>query len=100
MITHVVLFKFKPSEKEHALPEARARLSSMRGKVASLRAIEVGAHLGADARAADLALITRHDDLAALAAYQADPVHVEVKTWLGTVLESAQVVDFESTGEP
>ncbi|MET0341356.1 MAG: Dabb family protein [Polyangiales bacterium] len=96
MITHVVLFKFKPSEKEHALPEARARLLAMLGKVPSLRAIEVGTHVGTPDRAADLALITRFDDLDALAAYAVDPVHEEVKRWLGTVIESAQVVDFQS----
>lgn len=100
MITHVVLFKFKPADKERALPEARTRLLGMLGKVPSLRAIEVGAHVGADSRASDLALITRHDDAAALAAYQVDPAHVEVKTWLGSVLESAHVVDFESASAP
>jgi hypothetical protein len=95
VITHIVLFKFKEANKQKHLDEAITRLRAMLGKVPSLRALEVGAHIGTPDRAADLALVTRFDDLAGLQAYAVDPLHVAVKQWLGQVLESAQVVDFD-----
>ena len=95
MITHIVLFKFKQPDKQRNVQEAMARLRGMLGRVPSLRALEVGAHVGAPDRACDLALITRFDDLAGLHAYAVDPVHAEVKGWLGTVLEGSHVVDFD-----
>jgi len=96
VITHIVLFNFKPTHKQDHVHEAISRLRALLGKVPSLRALEVGAHVGAPDRACDLALITRFDDLAGLRAYAVDPVHLEVKRWLGEVLESSHVVDFDA----
>jgi hypothetical protein len=97
VITHVVLMKFKTgtsSEKKH---EAVERLKAMVGRVPSVRELEVGLH-GAEPspRASDLGLIVRLADLAALAEYADDPVHVNVKHFLAELLESATVVDFPS----
>lgn len=98
MITHVVLMRFKPENKQANIQEARTRLRAMFGRVASLRALEVGAHIEPPSpRSYDLALITRFDDQAGLHAYADDPVHVEVKAFLAGVLESAAVVDFENS---
>lgn len=100
MITHVVLFKFKPENKADNIESAKLKLRGMVGRVPSLKALEVGQHFGAPERALDLALITRFDDVQGLDAYAKDPVHLEVKRWLGEVLESSFVVDFagESRG--
>ena len=95
MITHIVLFRFKFADKERHVQEAIARLRGMLGKVPSLRALEVGAHVGPPDRACDLALVTRFDNLAGLQAYAVDPVHAEVKRWLGGVLDGSHVVDFD-----
>ena len=98
MITHIVLFNFKPANKQQNVQEALTRLRGMLGKVPSLRALEVGAHVGAPDRACDVALVTRFDDLAGLSDYAVDPVHAEVKRWLGEVLEGSHVVDFDDAG--
>ncbi len=93
MVTHVVLMKFKPADKLKNLELARERLLAMRGVVPSLRHIEVGLNVVPSERAFDLSLITRFDSLEALQEYAVDPAHVEVKNFLGTVLELSYVVD-------
>lgn len=96
MIVHVVLMKFKPDNKAANMSEACARLRGMLGRVPTLRELEVGPHAEASsARSLDVALVTRFDDLAGLRAYAEHPVHVGVKDFLGQVLESSYVVDFE-----
>ena len=96
MITHVVLMKFKADTTADQKREAVLRLRGMVGRVPSVRELEVGLHGAPSARAADLGLIVRLADLAALAEYADDPVHGEVKRFLAGFLESASVVDFES----
>ena len=99
MITHLVLMKFKPENKERIVAEAIARLYAMIGRVPSLRSLEAGKHVGTPDRAFDLGLVTKFDDLAGLAAYATDPLHVEVKQWLGLHLETSVVVDFASRSD-
>ena len=99
MITHLVLMKFKPENKENVVAEAISRLYGMVGRVPSLRSLEAGKHVGAPDRAFDLGLVTRFDDLAGLSAYATDPVHVAVKQWLGLHLETSVVVDFASRAD-
>jgi antibiotic biosynthesis monooxygenase (ABM) superfamily enzyme len=95
MITHVVLMKFKSENKARNMNEALDKLRAMVGRVPSLRELEVGLHAEpSSARAMDLALITRFDDVTGLHAYADDAVHVTVKDWLATVLEASYVVDF------
>ena len=98
MITHVVLMKFKAENKADNLAQAREQLLAMAGRVESLRAIEVGLNSVASERACDLALITRFDDLQGLSAYATHPVHVAVKSFLQTVLETSYVVDYAAPG--
>ena len=95
MITHVVLMKFKPENKQSNMREAQTRLRAMVGKVASLRSLEVGLHdQPPSERTFDLALITRFADVAALEAYAQDPQHIVVKQFLAAVLEASYVVDY------
>ena len=96
MITHVVLMTFKVENHDTNMTQARERLLGMVGQVESLRHLEVGLNFTDSARACDLCLITRFDDRDGLARYAVDPIHVEVKKFLGAVLESASVVDYES----
>lgn len=93
MITHVVLFKMKEPVAENAEAVA-ARLRAMDGKVAGLDFLEVGVDVNRGPRAWDVCLITRHASVEALAEYQADPDHGEVKAYIGEVSEGAAVVDF------
>jgi len=93
MITHVVLFKFAEPDQREGVAE---RLRAMEGKVAGLASITVGLDRNRGPRAYDLCLITTHADEEALAAYQADPLHGEVKAFIGEVSTGAAVVDFAS----
>jgi len=95
MITHVVLFQMSDPAETNAQQVAE-RLRAMEGKVAGLDSIEVGLDVNRGPRAYDVCLITRHASAEALAAYQADPVHGEVKAFIGEVSSGAAVVDFES----
>ena len=99
MITHVVLFRFKPENKDANLREATRRLCAMVGKVPTLRSLEVGKHDAQPSpRACDLALITRFDDWAGLEDYAVHPFHEAVKSFLAGVIEASHVVDFASEG--
>ena len=55
----------------------------MRGKVPTMLNIEIGVNFLRGPSSYDLVLITEHEDVAALDAYQADPVHGKVKIVLG-----------------
>lgn len=94
-LTHVVLFKLKDNSAE-SVQATIDQLRSLDGQVPTLRSIEVGANVVASSRAYDIGLITRFDDLAGMEAYQVHPVHQEVLAYMGTVVERAVAVDFES----
>lgn len=93
MVTHVVLFKF--AEAEH-VDAVATKLRAMEGEVEGLESITVGRDQNRGPRAYDLCLITTHADDAALAMYQADPLHGEVKAFISEVSTGAAVVDFSS----
>ena len=93
MLTHVVQFRF--TDPEDAV-EAQTRLEALVGRIPELRSLTAGRDVVGDPAAAHLALVTTHDDVAGLKAYQAHPVHQEFGAWLGPRLASRTVVDFES----
>lgn len=95
MITHIVLFKLKDRSPEK-IEEARMTLMSLKGKIPSLRHIEVGVDILKKERSHDLALTAEFDDLDGLQAYQVDPFHVEIAKYIATVQESVVAVDYES----
>ncbi|MCA9990366.1 MAG: GNAT family N-acetyltransferase [Anaerolineales bacterium] len=94
-LTHVVLFRLQdPSEA--VINETIRQLSSLPGRVPTLRHLEVGHNIVPSDRAYDLALITRFDDLAGMEAYQAHPAHQQVLAYMRTVIASAAAADYES----
>jgi hypothetical protein len=93
MLIHVVCFKF--TDRAHA-DEAVARLAAMRGQIPTMLAIDVGRDITQSARSYDVALVTRHDDAAGMAAYQTHPVHQEVVTWIRSVKPRSIAVDFHA----
>ncbi|WP_270170052.1 Dabb family protein [Paenibacillus sp. SYP-B4298] len=95
MITHVVLFKLKDNSKE-AVEQTAAVLRAMEGQIEQLKSIEVGVDVLHSERSYDIALITKHESMADLEAYQVHPVHKKVIEHMQQVRESAVAVDFES----
>lgn len=93
MLIHVVLFKFENQQDASA---AREMLQAMAGKIPGLLGIETGLDVTRSARSYDLALVTRHTDRDALAAYQVHPVHVEVASFIRSKMTGSAAVDFLS----
>jgi hypothetical protein len=93
VITHVVSFTFVDRADRE---ECRDRLEALVGPIDDLRSLTVGLDVVGDAGAADLVLITTHDDVAGLRGYQQHPVHQEFAAWLKPRITSRTVVDFES----
>ena len=93
-LTHVVLFKLKEPTAA-VTSEVVRRLYAMEGKIPELRSIEVGVDVVHSGRSYDVALTTRFDHLAAMQAYQVNPLHQEVLAFLRTVLDATVVVDYE-----
>lgn len=97
-LTHVVLFKLKDNSAEN-VEKTAVKLQTLAGNVPTLNRLEVGVNVVPSARAYDISLIARFDDLAAMNAYQAHPFHQEVLAYMNTVMETAVAVDYESEKE-
>ena len=92
MVKHIVCFKLKKGEDPL---KAKEILLSMKGKVPSLRAIEVGVDELHSERSFDLILTVLLDDFAALTEYQNDPYHCSVvKEYMHRVRESSVAIDY------
>jgi hypothetical protein len=92
VLTHVVSFTFlDPADRV----EARARLEALPPLIPALLSLRTGLDVLRDPGASDLVLITTHDDVAGLRAYQEHPVHEEFGAWVRPLLSSKTVVDFE-----
>jgi len=91
LLTHVVLMKF--TDPAHA-PEARRRLEALAPEVPEIRSMTVGLDVVRGEVSYDLALITEHESLEELKAYQGHPAHVELAGWLRPLLAARATVDF------
>jgi hypothetical protein len=93
MLTHVVCFQFPdPADAD----EAVRRLAAMGGRIPALLGIDVGRDVTRSERSYDVALVTRHADLAGMRAYQVHPVHQEVVAWIRSRGPKMVAVDFEA----
>ena len=93
MITHVVSFTFADKAD---IDEAVSRLQALEPQIEAIRTWFVGSDSVGDSGAADVVLISTHDDVAGLRAYQTHPVHEEFAAWIGPRLSDKAVVDVES----
>jgi len=94
MVTHVVLFKMKDRSGGSAARVVELLLG-MKGKIPGLQSVEAGVDYAKTDRSFDVALVTHHDDRAALDAYQVHPVHEAVKKVIAELRDAAVAVDFE-----
>ena len=93
MIKHVVCFKLKEGESKE---KAKEVLLSMKGKVPTIRSIEVGIDELHSARSYDIILEVLLEDFDALKEYQADEYHCSVvKKHMHAVRESSISIDFK-----
>ncbi len=100
MIKHVVCWKIKDfaegRNKAENISLMKDLLISLKGKLREIKTLEVGinSQLGSTSND-DLVLITTHDSLSDLEAYQKHPEHVKVAEFVGKIKESCACVDFE-----
>jgi hypothetical protein len=93
VLTHVVSFTFSDAEDRH---EAKARLEALPPQIGAIGSLTAGLDTVGDPGASHLVLITTHDDVEGLRAYQTHPVHEEFAAWVRPLLSAKTVVDFES----
>lgn len=93
MLKHVVMFRFTDARRE-TLDDIRARMLAMRGQIPQLLSIEVGLNEIDSARAYPLVLISTHESIDGLRAYQAHPVHQAMLSVVAPLIEQAASVDF------
>jgi len=91
VLTHVVSFTFTDPEDRY---EAQARLEALPPHIDAIRALRTGLDELGDPGSAHLVLITTHDDVGGLRAYQEHPVHEEFGAWVRPRLSGKTVVDF------
>jgi len=91
VLTHVVSFTFTDAEDRY---EAQARLEALPALIEAIRSMQTGLDELGDPGAAHLVLITTHDDVAGLRAYQEHPVHEAFGAWVRPLLSGKAVVDF------
>jgi len=92
VITHVVCFTFAETNDRY---ECRDRLEALTPQIDALRSLRVGLDALGDDGAADLVLITTHDDVDGLRAYQQHPAHEEFGAWVRPRLTARTVVDVD-----
>ncbi|TLM61389.1 MAG: Dabb family protein [Deltaproteobacteria bacterium] len=94
MLTHVVLFKFKPETTAAQAVELETRLKGLPALIAEIREFRVGADVVRSERSFDLALVSAFDDLAAMQRYQVHPAHQEVVALVKACCGGVVAVDF------
>lgn len=96
MIRHVVVWKLKPGiDRAAALEEIRVALEGLVGVVPGLQSLVVRADTGVDGNW-DAVLLSEHDSVDAVAAYQAHPAHIAAAAVPRQYAEQRVVVDFEA----
>lgn len=97
MIRHIVLFQLAADDDAQRRDDAHeiaARLTALETQIPGIQSIRVDRDLGLVAGHWDLALVSEHDDNAALEAYQAHPAHVEAAAYVSSVVSARAVVDY------
>ncbi len=97
MIRHIVLFTLAADDETQRRDDAHGiaeRLEALETQIPGIQSIRVDRDLGLVAGHWDVALVSEHDDNAALEAYQVHPAHKEAAAWIGTVVSDRAVVDY------
>ena len=93
MFRHIVFFKVK-QEEQHKIPEAVEKLRGLT-VVPVVRNVEVGVDELKSGRSYDIALIVDTDSRADYDIYDQHELHLPVRVFMRTIVESSVTVDFE-----
>jgi hypothetical protein len=94
MITHVVLFKFKPEATAAQIQQLVEGLGGLPLLIDEIREFRFGKDVFRTERSYDLGLVSSFDDLDALQKYQVHPEHQKVVALVKTTASSVVAVDF------
>ena len=94
MLTHVVLFKFKPETDTAKANRLEAQLKGLPALISEIREFRVGRDVVRSERSYDLALVSAFDDLDALQRYQVHPAHQDVVALIKTICAGVVAADF------
>lgn len=98
MIRHIVMFRLGATDELQRRDDAHGiaeRLEALETQIAGIQSIRVDRDLGLVDGHWDVALVSEHDDNAALEAYQVHPAHVEAAAFIRTVIVERAIVDYE-----
>ena len=93
MIKHVVMWKFKESEKEK-MQEFLNGLKSLEGQIEEIKSMQVGISLKED-NEYDAILISEFENMEELQKYKEDPRHVKVSNLCKEIRIKRTAIDFE-----
>jgi hypothetical protein len=82
VITHVVLFRWKPEIPEGQVAAISAGLDQLPGAIGAIRSYRHGAGLGLEAGGFDYAVVATFDDAAGWREYDQDELHDRVRAEL------------------
>jgi len=97
MIRHIVLFRLAAeddAQRREDAAEIASRLEALHAQIAGIESIRVDRDLGLVEGHWDVALVSEHDDNAALEAYQVHPAHKEAAAFVASVVSDRAVVDY------
>ncbi len=96
MITHIVIWKYRPEVTQAMRDEHVARLKTISSVVPGIERFSVGFDILHSPRSYDTGLVAVFSDRAALDAYTIHPDHVKVAELGRSVSDLVASVDFES----
>jgi hypothetical protein len=94
MLTHVVLFKFKPETTAAEIQQLAEGLGGLPHVIEEIREFRFGTDVLRSERSYDLGLVSSFDDLEALQRYQVHPEHQKVVALVKAITSSVVAVDF------
>lgn len=95
MITHVVLFKFKPETTEAEIQQLAVGLGGLPQLIEEIREFRFGTDVVHSERSYDLGLVSSFENLDALQRYNVHPEHQKVVAQVKAIASSVVAVDFE-----
>ena len=95
MLTHIVIWKYKPEVDAEQRREHVARLRALDGLIPEIQSFAVGADVLKLPRSYHTGLVATFRDRAGLEAYDAHPEHQAVAQLGRTISEHVASVDFE-----
>lgn len=102
MIKHIVMWRLKELEqgndRQTNADLVRDKLCALRGRIPGMTFLEVGIDFSRTDNSCDVVLYSEFIDREALEAYQTNPEHEAIKSFIGLVSMERRIADYEVPG--